>query len=65
MSKICRNCNLELDYVNFYKTKNKSYSDNMLNWCKSCIKEYRKMKRVPVPRPEFSIEKKEIIYSFD
>ena len=65
MSKICRNCNQELETTQFYKTKSKSYPDSMLNWCKGCIKEYRKEKRVYVEKPSFSIERKQIIYSFD
>jgi len=65
MSKICRNCNLDLEFSNFYKTKSKSYCDSMLNWCKKCIKEYRKERRVYADKPSFVIERKEITYSFD
>ena len=63
--KICRNCNLEKEDKEFYKTKSTSYSDSMLNQCKSCIKEYRKQRRILVEKPSFTIEKKEITYSFD
>jgi hypothetical protein len=63
--KLCRNCNTEQEEIKFYKTKNKAYPDSLLNWCKSCISEYRKEKRVKVERPFFKVEEKEIIFHFD
>jgi hypothetical protein len=37
----------------------------MLNWCKKCVAEYRKERRVLATKPSFKIELKEITYSFD
>jgi len=65
MNKICKSCNSEKETKDFYKTKSKSYPDSLLNSCKACIKEYRKERRVYAEKPSFSIERKEIIYSFD
>ena len=65
MYKICRNCNTQKEAKEYYKTKSKSYSDSLLNWCKVCIKEYRKERRIYAEKPSFSIEKKDITYDFN
>lgn len=64
-TKTCRNCSVEKDAKDYYKTKAKSYPDNLLHWCKKCIAEYRKERRVLATKPSFKIELKEIVYSFD
>lgn len=64
-NKVCRNCQVTKEVKDFYKTKNKAYIDNLLHWCKECIKIYRKEKRVYAPKPVFSKEEKEIVFSFD
>jgi hypothetical protein len=64
-NKVCRICNLEKESKEYYKTKNKSYPDSMLNSCKKCVAEYRKERRVLVTKPSFKVEVKEITYSFD
>ena len=63
--KLCRICSLEKEPKDYYKTKNKSYPDSMLNTCKKCVAQYRKERRVYVDKPSFKIELKEITYSFD
>jgi len=64
-NKVCRICSVEKEAKDYYKTKSKSYPDNMLNSCKKCIAEYRKERRVLAIKPSFKIEVKEITYSFD
>jgi hypothetical protein len=64
-NKVCRICSVEKEAKDYYKTKSKSYPDNMLNSCKKCIAEYRKERRVLATKPSFKIEVKEITYSFD
>jgi len=64
-NKVCRICNVEKEAKDYYKTKSKSYPDNMLNSCKKCVAEYRKERRVLAIKPSFKIELKEITYSFD
>ena len=63
--KICRNCNLEKDLKDFYKTKNPAYPDSFLHHCKKCISDYRKQRRVYSQKPSFLVELKEITFSFD
>lgn len=63
--KLCRNCRIEKDEKDFYKTKSKSYPDSHLHQCKSCIKEYRKEKRVYSEKPVFKVENKELTLIFD
>ena len=63
--KTCRNCNIEKDIKEFYKTKNKSYPDSLLHQCKKCIAVYRKERRVLAEKPVFKIENREFTLSFD
>ena len=63
--KTCSNCNKEKELTEYYKTKNKSYPTGLLNWCKICVAEYRKERRVLATKPSFKVEVKEITYSFD
>jgi hypothetical protein len=65
MNKICKNCNVEKEPKDYYKTKSKSYPDSLLNWCKVCIKDYRKERRVYAEKPTFTIEKKEYTFQFN
>ena len=66
MGKYCKKCIRFLDLQDFYKTKNKSYIDGHIDWCKSCLYEYRKSKKVEKKEePLFFMEKKEIIIHFD
>ena len=64
-SKTCRNCSIEKETKDYYKTKSKSYADSLLHWCKKCVAEYRKERRVLATKPSFKVELKEITYSFD
>lgn len=63
--KTCRNCNVEKEIKEFYKTKNKSYPDSLLHHCKKCISEYRKERRVYSDKPVFKVENREITLIFD
>ncbi len=63
--KQCRTCKEDKEDKDFYKTKNKSYSDSLLNSCKICISKYRKERREYSIKPLFKKEIKEIIFSFD
>lgn len=70
MSKFCKKCNKLLELIHFYKTKNiRTYLDGHIDWCKECLKVYRKNKKVEIVNKEqvsfFHIEQKEIIISFD
>ena len=66
MGKYCKKCIRFLDLEDFYKTKNKSYIDGHIDWCKSCLYEYRKSKKVEKKEePLFFREQKEIIIHFD
>ena len=66
MGKYCKKCIRFLDLEDFYKTKNKSYIDGHIDWCKSCLYIYRKSKKVEKKEePLFFMEKKEIILHFD
>jgi len=61
-SKICKKCNTLCVIGNFYKSKNKSYLDGRIDWCKKCIKEYKKR---PDTKAVYRFELKEVIFSFD
>ena len=63
--KTCRNCNIEKDIKEFYKTKNKSYPDSLLHQCKKCISDYRKERRQISDKIVFKVEKREITLTFD
>jgi hypothetical protein len=63
--KTCRDCGIEKEIKEFYKTKNRSYPDSLLHQCKKCISEYRKQRKVYAVKPSFKIVSKEIIFSFD
>jgi hypothetical protein len=66
MGKYCKKCVRFLELEDFYKTKNKSYIDGHIDWCKLCIYEYRKSKKVEKKEePLFFMEQKEIIIHFD
>ena len=66
MGKYCKKCVKFLDLNNFYKTKNKSYIDGHIDWCKGCLYDYRKSKKVEKKEePLFFMEKKEIVIHFD
>jgi hypothetical protein len=64
-NKVCRNCSIEKEAKDYYKTKSKSYPDSMLNWCKICVADYRKERRVLATKPSFKVEVTEITFSFD
>lgn len=61
-SKVCKKCNTLCVIDNFYKSKNKSYVDGRIDWCKSCFKEYKKK---PNTKPIYKVEMKEVIFYFD
>ena len=61
-SKYCKKCNTLCSIDYFYKSKNKSYVDGRLDWCKKCIKDYKKR---PDTKPIYRFELKEVIFSFD
>ena len=70
MSKTCRVCNNSKDESNFYRTKSTSYPDSHLNWCKECIKDYRRKKRESKHKDDIDtsfirIERGEFIITFD
>lgn len=67
MAKFCKKCNKFLELLNFYKTKNtKSYIDGHIDWCKSCLYDYRKSKKVEKKDEiKFYMEKREILMTFD
>ena len=72
MAKFCKKCNKFLELNNFYKTKNtKSYIDGFIDWCKTCLKQYRTDRKEQKKQLEilsiknFYVEKKEIIMIFD
>lgn len=70
MAKFCRKCNKLLELINFYKTKNtKTYIDGHIDWCKECLKVYRKNKKIETEIkdsvPAFYVEKKEFVMTFD
>lgn len=70
MAKFCKKCYKLLELTNFYKTKNtKTYIDGHIDWCKECLKLYRKSKKNDLEsrsqQPSFFIEKKTIVVSFD
>ena len=70
MPKYCKKCFKFLELENFYKTKNiKTYIDGHIDWCKECLKSYRKNKKVEMETktetPSFYIEKKEFVMTFD
>ena len=66
MGKYCKKCIRYLELENFYKTKNKTYIDGHIDWCKSCLYEYRKSKKVEKKEePLFFMEKKEYVIHFD
>lgn len=64
--KTCKNCNISLDIDSYYKTINsKAYPDNRINWCKDCMRQYKKEKRVKKEKPCYSIEQVELTMTFD
>jgi hypothetical protein len=69
MAKFCRKCSKFLELENFYKTKNKSYIDGHIDWCKSCLYDYRKQKKSEksekIEDKGFFFEKGNFVMSFD
>ena len=66
MEKSCRNCNKNLTIDFYYKSSNwKAYPDGHINWCKECMKKYKKEKKEVKEKPTYKVEVKEIIYDFD
>jgi hypothetical protein len=67
--KYCKSCSKIKDINDFHKSKdNKAYPDNHINWCKECMKEYKKKnKKVKeeIKLPVFRVEHKTVIVSFD
>jgi len=64
--KYCKKCTMLQPIELFYRTKNnKSYPDGRISWCKNCMKEYKKAKRVIDIKPIYKIENGCFIYEFD
>jgi hypothetical protein len=50
----------------FYKSKNsKSYPDGRIEWCKKCMTEYKKKKKIEVIKPVYKVVNGEIWFHFD
>jgi hypothetical protein len=64
--KYCKKCNILCASEGFYKSKNlKSYPDGRIDWCKCCMTQYKKSKKLV---DLTVIEKKEPVnftYTFD
>lgn len=71
MGKYCKKCIRYLELENFYKTKNKTYIDGAIDWCKECLKHYRNERRDYNKQinksslKNFFIENKEYVIHFD
>lgn len=63
-SKHCKKCNTLCSIGYFYKSKNKSYIDGKIDWCKPCVKEYIKIRNA-IPKPCYKYEEKEVVFHFD
>ena len=63
-SKYCKKCNILCPINNFYKSKNKSYIDGRIDWCKKCMS-YYKQKDKKDDMNVYRIEHKEITFHFD
>ena len=47
LNKICKSCSKNLPIDSYYKSSNtKAYPDNRINWCKTCMKKYKKEKKI-------------------
>lgn len=66
INKYCRKCNMLCSMEKFYKSKNnKSYPDGRIDWCKSCMSQYKKSKKVYDIKPIYKIEKGNFVFDFD
>jgi len=65
MEKICKSCNKKQSIESYYKCSNtKVYPDNRINWCKNCMKKYKK-ERKEKEEIVFKIVDKELTFNFD
>ena len=67
IQKYCKNCSTIKNINDFYKTKNnKDYPDCRINWCKPCMKEYKKKNdKIIEEKPHYRVEQREIVMFFD
>jgi hypothetical protein len=64
--KYCKKCNILCSMEKFYKTKNsKSYPDGRIDWCKSCMSQYKKSKKVNDVKQVYRIEHGLFVFDFD
>jgi len=66
INKYCKKCNALCSVERFYKSKNnRSYPDGRIDWCKSCMSEYKKSKKVYDTKPIYKVIKGDITFEFD
>lgn len=64
--KYCKKCNTLCSVKKFYKTKNsKAYPDGTIDWCKTCMSEYKKSKKIKIDKPSYRIEQGIFTFVFD
>ncbi len=64
--KYCKKCNILCSIEKFYKSKNnRAYPDGRIDWCKSCMSQYKKDKKVYDVKPMYRIELGEFTFNFD
>ena len=64
-NKICKCCSKNLPIDLYYKCSNtKAYPDNRINWCKICMKKYKKEKKIK-EEIVFKVINKEFTINFD
>jgi len=64
--KNCRKCSLSKDLSQFYVTKNlRSYPDGHINWCKMCMRGYKKVSEDEIVETPFRIETGKFVMTFD
>jgi hypothetical protein len=64
--KYCKKCNTLCSVEKFYKSKNnKSYPDGRIDWCKGCMSEYKKTKKVNDVKNVYKVVEGEIWFHFD
>jgi hypothetical protein len=65
LNKICKSCSKNLPIDSYYKSSNtKAYPDNRINLCKTCMKKYKKEKKIK-EKIVFKVINKEFTINFD
>jgi hypothetical protein len=64
--KYCKKCSVLTPLEYHYKSKNvRSYPDGRIDWCKKCMKEYKKVQKVSSGPPVYKVVSGLFTFDFD